>query len=307
MSGSEKKKRPVSTSAVVRIVIWSVVLCMLSGLYACSMGGAALGNLKMPHWVMGPISYRYDEPETYKVGDATIKETVTSLDIDWVAGHIRIISDPEATEVTVRERYASDSDVDEDTRLRWRVKDGKLTVKHCRSGLWMWRSYPEKDLTVTLPAAMAEALGTVTVDTVEGNVSFAANAESLTLNCVEAIAEITGRIDDLDVDVVDGGITVRGEIGKATVAAVDARVIMHLDRANEIKLDCVDVDMTLHLSPNIKGFSATAEGLGRELVTEGFEDVTDMERNGKRWGNGSLAISVEGVDVSLAIKRMPEE
>ena len=81
-----ERKRPVSASAVVRIVIWSVVFCLLTGLFALAMFREIFGHGGIS---LGFGGYYYDD-DGFSIGNGTTERTITELNIDWVAGDVTV-------------------------------------------------------------------------------------------------------------------------------------------------------------------------------------------------------------------------
>ncbi len=303
MNEIKQEKRPINKSAVVKIVVWSVVFCVLSSILLASLTGGIVDvnvfGLPGIHLNLG--GFTYEDASEYSVGDATIKDTVTDLEINWVEGAIKVIPS-DTDEIRVTEDYGGDND---DLRLRWRVKDGKLTVQFRKSAFFGTADFVSKDLTVAIPAVMLEAMDEVEITTVSGDVTFTGNADELTLDAVEGDLTIKGDIGELEVNAVQGELTFTGSVRTANMDCVDTTVIMHLDMATELSFDQVDGDVTLYLSEEITGFSAELDAIGGEISADGF-DVSSVGNKGTRWGDGSLRIDMDGVSAKLNIKKLTD-
>ena len=161
MSTNGTKKRSVSASAVVRIVIWTVVLCILTGLLICGLAG---DRLFAGIHVGG---YTYDDTG-FSVGNGRSDEKITALSIDWLQGSVTVLSS-DGDEIVITEDYDGDKG---SHRLRWRIRDGELTVKYCKPRLFGSYDVESKHLTVEIPAAMLEMLGEVEITAVDCDVSY---------------------------------------------------------------------------------------------------------------------------------------
>ena len=301
MNEIKQEKRPVNKSAVVKIVIWSVVFCLLSGILLAGIAGGVenLNIFGLPGIHISFGGFTYEDADKYSVGEATIKDTVTDLEINWVAGSIKVIPS-DTDEIRVTETYSGD---DDDLRLRWRVKNGKLTVQFRKATVFGTSNSVSKDLTVAIPAAMLESMGDVEITTVSGGVQFTGNADEFTLDAVEGDLTVTGDIGELEVDAVDGKLTFTGSVRTADMDCVDTDVSMYLDGAAELSFDQVDGDVHLYLSEDIKGFSAELDAISGEISVEGF-DVSSVSNKSTRWGDGSLRIEMDGVGAELEIKKL---
>lgn len=304
MNEIKQEKRPVNKSAVVKIVIWSVVFCLLSGILLAGIAGGVenLNIFGLPGVHISFGGFTYEDADKYSVGEATIKDTVTDLEINWVAGSIKVIPS-DTDEIRVTETYSGD---DDDLRLRWRVKNGKLTVQFRKATVFGTSNSVSKDLTVAIPAAMLESMGDVEITTVSGGVQFTGNADEFTLDAVEGDLTITGDIGELEVDAVDGKLTFTGSVRTADMDCVDTDVSMYLDGAAELSFDQVDGDVHLYLSEDIKGFSAELDAISGEISVEGF-DVSSVSNKSTRWGDGSLRIEMDGVGAELEIKKLTND
>ena len=143
-------------------------------------------------------------------------------------------------------------------------------------------------------AAMLEAMGEVEITTVSGGVSFAGNADELTLDAVNGDLTVNGDIGELEIHAVEGKVTFTGGVRTADVDCANTDITMYLDMATELSFDQVDGDVHLYLSEEIKGFSAELDAISGEISVEGF-DVSSVSNKSARWGDGSLRIEMDGV------------
>jgi hypothetical protein len=307
MSEMKQERRPVNKAAVVKIVIWSVVFCLLGSILLAGIAGGVenLNIFGLPGIHINLGGFTYEDADKYSVGEATIKDTVTDLEINWVAGSIKVIPS-DTDEIRVTETYSGD---DDDLRLRWRVKDGKLTVQFRKANaldIFGTPDFVSKDLTVAVPAAMLESMDEVEIHTVSGGVQFTGNADEFTLDAMEGDLTVTGDIGALEVDAVDGKLIFTGGVRTADVDCANADITMYLDAAAELSFDQVDGDVHLYLSEDIKGFSAELDAISGEISVEGF-DVSSVSNKSTRWGDGSLRIEMDGVGAELEIKKLTND
>ncbi len=293
--------RPASSSALVRIVIWSAVFCILTGLFIVGMVGHDLQLGWTGFTVSGSTVLRYDD-DGYTVGNGTSNATVTDLSVEWVTGNVTVIA-AEGDEITITEDYGGDRDA---FRLRWKVEDGELTIKFCKSGRINRKEDLKKNLTVAIPAVMLESMDEVEVLAVSGHISYTGNADKLSLEAVAGDMTVTGDIGELEMDGVDGEVSFRGGVRRGDFNCVNANVTMYLDMAANLDFDQVDGDVRLFLSDEITGFSAEISSLKSELIIDGFDDV---RRDGKtaHWGDGGLRIGMDGVSNKLEIKKATKD
>lgn len=304
MNANVNEKRPVNKRAVVKIVIWSVVFCLLGLLLLGGVTGVSTDvtvfGLPGIHLNLG--GFTYEDAKEYSVGNASVKGSVTDLEIVWLVGDITVIpSDTE--EIKITEDYSGD---DEDLRLRWLLKDGKLTIQFRKPVIFGTARAVSKNLTVAIPAAVLEAMDEVEIATVSGDVTFTGNADELTLDSVDGDLTVKGDVGELEVNAVKGKLTFTGGVRSADMSCVDTTVTMYLDMAAELSFDQVDGDVELYLSEEITGFTAEMESLGGGIRVEDFTDLTATGDHYTRWGDGSLRVQVDGINAKLTVKKTTE-
>ena len=305
MNTNVNEKRPVNKRAVVKIVIWSVVFCLLGLILLGSVTGIHTEidviGLSGVHLNLGGFTYK--DADEYTVGDASISDTVSDLEINWLEGSITIIPS-DTDEIRITEEYGGD---DSDLRLRWRVKNGKLTIQFRKSTFFGTSSSVRKDLTVAIPAVMLEAMGEVEITTVSGGISFTGNADELTLDAVNGDLTVSGDIGELEIHAVEGKVTFTGGVRDADVSCVAATAVMRLDMATDLSFEQVDGDVELYLSEEITGFSVKMDSLKTEINAEDFEDMHYLDDGSAKWGDGSLRISMDGLKSKLKIKKLTND
>lgn len=292
---NHEEKRPVSASAVARIVIWSVVLCVLVGIFALGMMGEGVF----------PISfggYTYDDTG-FTVGNGTTRETITGISVEWLAGDVTVTA-AEGDEIVISEEYGGNR---EELRLRWKVEDGELVVKYAKPYRFRMKGVEPKKLILAIPAAMLESMADVEIEALDGSITYNGNADELSLEAVDGKLEVNGDIGELDIEGVNMQIIFRGAVRKADVECVDATVDMYLDMATEVNFDLVNGDIAVYLSEEITGFSVEMDALSKGVDAEGFDGLQELSRGNTRWGDGRLRIFVDGVNADLKIRKINEK
>lgn len=305
MNTNVNEKRPVNKRAVVKIVIWSLVFCLLGLILLGSVTGihTEIDVFGLPGVHLNLGGFTYKDADEYTVGDASISDTVSDLEINWLEGSIAIIPS-DTDEICITEKYGGD---DSDLRLRWRVKNGKLTIQFRKSTFFGTSRSVRKDLTVAIPAVMLEAMGEVEITTVSGGISFTGNADELTLDAVNGDLTVSGDIGELEIHAVEGKVTFTGGVRDADVSCVAATAVMRLDMATDLSFEQVDGDVELYLSEEITGFSVKMDSLKTEINAEDFEDMHYLDDGSAKWGDGSLRISMDGLKSKLKIKKLTND
>ena len=296
---NEKKKRSVSASAVARIVIWSVVLCILTGIFVGAMVMDGSGGIFTGISLGG---YTYDDTG-FSVGNGSTGERITEISIDWLAGDVTVIP-AEGDEIVISEDY---SGTENKHKLRWRVQNGELTIKYCKPRRFGTVKTSDKSLTVAIPAAMLETMGEVEINAVDCGVAYTGNADELDLDIVNGDLTVTGDIGELNVEAVNAEITFTGAVRGADVDGVNTDLTMYLDMAKELDLDQVRGNARLFLSEEITGFSAEINALSGNISVDGYEDVSYEGKKSARWGDGSLRIRADGVEEQLKIEKLTND
>lgn len=260
----------MKTSAVIRIVIWSLAAVILTGTL---VAGIALkgANVGLGDFSIGISGNTYADAGSYSIGGGSISERISSAEVNWVSGKIDIsVYDGETVEIS------ETAIEDEDYKLRYKVENGKLTVHSEKSGFSFGIiSRPKKELTVKIPRAFAENFSelkinstsaeiringltvsqSVEVDTVSGKVT-AENLTAASLECDTVSGDIkaSGAIESFDLDSTSGSaeITTSVPLKKLETDTVsgDVTVIIPENSGFELEFDTVsgDIDCEFPLS-----------------------------------------------------------
>lgn len=155
-------------SAIARIVIWSVVALVLTGIL--------IGVLVLRENPNAPIifgkeqGYNYSNEKEYSVGAVELPMTeFTSISVDWISGNVYVLAyDGD----TVKFEESSNDVIEEKYELRWRVKENTLYIKPCQStSSWnLSNEIPTKDLFVYLPETLAKTMNKISVDTASARI-----------------------------------------------------------------------------------------------------------------------------------------
>ncbi len=302
-----KQKRPISGSAVARIVIWSVVLVILCSIFAASMLAAAFGGIWASFGSFSIGQFHYPDADSYTVGGGTVSETVRDIRIDWFGGEIQILPAEEgATEITVSETFnAENDDADEDDQLRFRVHRGELQIKFRESSWWVGQNHtPRKTLVIRVPRETLQSLGEVEINATGADITFEGDARKLDVESVNGKVTVRGSVNLLDIDSVDADVDFTGTLGEGNFDGVDVRATLRLDAARSLDIDGVDSEVVLYLADTVTGFCVDRDSLGGDMTVNGFEGVTSRGDYSHYWGDGSLRIESDGVDCKLKIEKL---
>ena len=252
----------MKAKAIVKICICGTIALVLASVLV-----SLLAIPRVLDWKIGDLSLHWIDDhggdEGYTVGEASVSGEVRELDVSWLSGSVTVeLTDGDA--VTLREEPQPESS---DARMRWKLKDGKLTVYSQKSGLTI--PTRAKQLTVGIPASRAAklqklSLGELSADTTSG---------SLTLD---------GAFETIDFDTTSGALHLTTSI-----------------LPQDISCDTVSGGVMLTLPEN-GGFSATLDSVSGDLTVDGF--AGSLHRDEFVYGQGGPAYEFDSVSGDVHIR-----
>lgn len=246
-----------SSWAKVAAIVALILLIFLFAAYGGSRGIASLGPVQ--------------------TGNASVNASdVQDIDIDWAAGSVNIETyDGSTIELTETSRNLTKAQ-----EMKWSVSGGMLKIDYGK-GIGCVSAW-DKELTVKIPKALADDLGSLDIDGASG--SYTVN--DLTLDKIKidlASGNFTGKnvvVDDLDVNAASGTVIFNGEIAskvKLDVASGKFDIMLHKVCPKTIKASLASGNITIGLPEN-DGFTATVDAVSGDFSSE-FETT----RNGKAY------------------------
>ena len=255
------------TGWIILIVCLCLVFCLFTGLFLAKRIAAVLFPDQNGSRVeisdtkdYKDLKNAFSADGVYTVQMKDLKE----LSIDWISGSVTIeITDGDV----VRIQEVSDRAIQEKNALRYGVSGGKLRIQACKRGYV--GKLPEKELTVSLPRALADTLKDCEIDTVSAAIS----AEGLRLDELD-IDTVSGRVtlqdmaaDEAEFDTVSGDVTLRGcafstlrldsvsglasvtgAARKVKTSSVSGSIQLYLDDSTEIRVNTLSGHVVLSLS-----------------------------------------------------------
>ncbi len=244
--------RKISKIAILVLVVASTLLCFTG---------------------CGITNYYYDDSDKYKVDDADISDAVENIDIDWVAGNVKVL--PHDSDVISFSEKSSKS-LSDDMRIHYWLDGATLKIKYCASGRWNLNGL-NKELTVMVPKTLTFT-------------EFQFNGIS---------ADI--RIDDvgakeLDIDTVSGDINLKATVEesvKIDTVSGDTKAEF-LGPLNEFKCNAVsgDIDLKAAVKESVK--IDTVSGDAKAELLEPLNEFKGNSTSGEIWVK---AISISRVEV----------
>lgn len=287
----------MKTNAIVRIVIWSVVILLLLSILGVVLAFDILS------FRFGPnisTDSDYQTADTSGAVQYADPGNVTDIEIDWVAGSITIQpGDVDSIE------FSESSVSDDKYAMVWKQSGKTLSLQYCRESI----SFPSfgvnsgelsKDLVITVPrdwgcdsleidAASAEldiidlTIQEVEIDTASGTCEFE--------NCA---------IGSLDIDTASGDVVFSGTLNTLDFdgASADIRAVL-ANTPRSISLDGASGDLELTL-PADCGFSVNIDAMSSDFSSE-FE--TTVKNGSHVYGDGSCRIDVSAMSGDVIIRK----
>ena len=280
-------------NAVIRIVIWSLIILCLIGILLSNLGLRVYRSEIRTHLSQSPETDAANTPSNL----ANISgEQVTEIDIDWYSGNIHILPS-EGSDITVKETEGNHP-------LDWKVEDSKLSIEFCEesifSGLGLGRTAP-KDLTVTVPRGWV--CRQLKIDAASSNLL----VQDLTIQKAEidsanGIAEFVNcTVDEMEVDAASGDVMFEGCLDTLEFDAASASFTATLHNAPRV-IDMDSASGSLDLTiPEDTGFSVRMQGIKNTFSADDFE-IT--KQNGVyTHGNGACRIEMDSMSGSVSLHK----
>ena len=252
--------------------------------------------------MFGFNTYRYDDADTYTVASGRTTDKITSLDIDWIDGQVKVIP-TDGNEVIISEDYQGDKEA---RRMRWKVENEELIIKYCASGNFLGtNSLKNKNLTLEIPRTMLAAMAEVKINLVSADLNVTdMTARELEIEVVSGVVALQGiSVGALDVETVSGNITVEGTVKNIDLEGVSARMALHLTaQTATVDVGTVSGDVAIYLPADVSGFEAVVDAVSGSVNVSGFENVTNA-KGYCRYGDGGIRINMDAVSGGLKIEK----
>lgn len=283
-------------NAVVRIILFSLIILILGGCLAgCLAGSLLFHQFRIADYFWNGVRPSVVVDNNTAHSGAIPAEQVSELDIQWVAGSITI-QPGDSNEISFSETANGANP------MVWRHDGHKLVLEFCEDR-WKpfdgWdRNWKRKDLVITVPREWVA--DEVNIEAVYADVEISdLSMQELDLNTVSGKADLSGcTVDAVSLESVSGDIQFDGSLGKLEVDAVSANCTVSLTEApQKISMQSISGDMELTLPENC-GFSVTMENLKSDLNTD-----FAVSKNGRIYtsGDASCKIEVSGMSGDVTI------
>jgi hypothetical protein len=282
--------------------MYALIVIVLTGVLIWGISGNHNMNF-FSFNLFGSSGMHYDDND-YQIGDGEVsKDQVDQIQVNWTAGEVKVVPyDVESTSLdAITFTEESNTQLDEDYEMRYKVEDGVLKIMFAKSGVkysGIFKSL-NKDLTIQLPMGMT--LDDVTIDTVSANIDM----ESIQTDQLN-LATVSGNIDGalLKADAI-GAETVSGLIrwedcsfDTVTAESVSGDIkTAFATMPSNIKMDTVSGGMVLSLPEN-EGFKVDYDKVSGDFDCE-FN--VKINKNMALYKNGGSKIQLETVSGDMQI------
>lgn len=293
-------------NAIIRIIIWSLVIVILTGILFTFFAGRGYYRLRRSERaeetaVPVPLESVYvhsaDGRDTFPAAD------ISRLEIEWVAGEI-LIQTGKTDQITVKE----DGVTDEKYAMVIQQRGEKLKILFCEEAVASYygiktRSDLEKDLTITVPPDWI--------------------CETLDIDCAAATLEVNDltihevdfdgasgtcefencTVDDMDVDTASGDIRFIGTLDVLDCDAASASVYAVLaNTPSRLDMDSLSGDLEIVLPQNA-GFTLAMDAMSSDFTSD-FE--TTLKNGNYVCSDGSCRINVDALSGDVFIRAQEE-
>ncbi len=242
------------------------------------------------------INYTYNNSDQYMVGDRVVRESIDSIDINYLSGDV-VFSTDESNEISIKE--SSNKELDDDRKVHTWVDGGTLYVKYCASGSNLDFTHVEKKLEVTVPASLKLSM-----------LKSGMSSGSFMASGVNAEA--------VDIDVSSGRIM--ADIEKSAnlnVSVSSGSTIINAESVDDVRYEASSGDMSLSMAEAPKNSSFEASSGKMEILlpenvdlsvdvstsSGDFDYELPFEKTGESYkcgtGVNKMKISTSSGDVSI--------
>ncbi len=304
----------MKTNAIIRIIVWSLVLVILAGILGTVLLARYAGSrLRKDFYATETILQEHNNAFTLtptEENSTTVQNTqsfpaeeISKLEIVWVDGDITILALPDIDVIRVQEEAVSDS------RYQMQARTGGRTLKlqFAEERLMEFGfginngTYFSKDLTIEVPAGwiceeleldVAAADLTIHNLTIRQMDFDGASGTCDFVNC---------NVSDLDMDTASGDVTFQGTLNTLDFDAASASFLGELQNTpSRIDMDGMSGSLDIAL-PEDTGFALTMDGMSSRFTSD-FHG-TELRNGSHIYGDGRCRIQVDGMSVDVTIRK----
>ena len=266
----------------------------------------------------------YTDSNSYSVP----ADGIDKIRVEWISGLVRV-QPYEGTDIKLDEM--SNVDISEEYALRYKIADGKLTVRFCKKHTWYGvdtsmlninEIIKPKELVVSVPRAMLESgeldiqldgvsndtyissakLNELDVNSISGSIDIEnVSANEIDLDTVSGLINANDcAADAIKVVSISGEMTIGGIFGSARLNSTSGAVWFTdgSDGIKELEIGTVSGDVTMQL-PQGAGFNMMVS-----TVSGDVSSVFELVKNGSNYvyGDASADFDIDTVSGDITIQ-----
>ena len=285
----------MKSTAVIRIIIWSVTAFLLTALLISVLLFGSIKNLG--DWSFGITGEKYANSEKYSVGGGNVSDFIDTLKINWVSGEITVIGyDGDTIEIS---ETGSNSD---ENKLRYLSENGTLTIQAVKAGVrFGFNSLPKKKLTGKIPEAMRLGFKKIDIESTSAEIKInEIGADTIEIDTVSGNAWLEKiKTESLKCETVSGDIKATGEVGRLESDSVSGEIsVMTSAKLKKVETESVSGDITLEI-PEDNGFTLEIDTASGDLEC----DLPLTVRSDKKaYLDGGAEFDINSVSGDIIIK-----
>lgn len=260
----------MKTNAIVRIVIYSLVILLLLGLLLTGLGTGML-----------MFNIQFDTGDYTTGGSKVDAAGIRQLEIDWASGSI-LMQTADTDQIT----FTESGSFTDDQAMVYEVKNGTLTLKYSKPAIQIgFGSMPSKDLVITVPKDWV--------------------CQELELDGAALDIEINGlSIDSLDMDGASNQVRINAAVRNLDCDGASCEITLNTtDKPRKIDLDGASCRLELTL-PADCGFLVQMDGLSCDFNS----DLDYTSSNGDyMYGDCYCQIDTDGLSCQVTIQQAQSE
>ena len=300
----------MKNNAIVRIVIWSIVLVALVGIMA----------LGLFPWLIQDAFFAADSSEKTLIPvrreDSTAQseaptplekmytfpaDEISELEIEWVAGNITIYP-TDRTEITISEAGVSQ----EKYKMTWTNRNGQLKIAFCDDSIFSGigtgiHGDLTKDLYIYVPhgwVCSSLELEVASADLKMRNMT----VHELDIDGASGTCDIRDcSIRTMDIDTASGDVTFSGSLDALDFDAASAGFTGKFQNTpSRIDMDSMSGSLDISL-PEDCGYTVTLNGMNSRFSSD--FDGTSVVNGSHVYGDGRCHINMDGMNCDVTIRK----
>lgn len=295
----------MKTNAIVRIVIWSIVLVALVTVMAALIADELYLSSYTPVETVSMDIIEATPVNTLPNEDRLLlnPDSIKEIEIEWVSGDILVMA-KDVNQITI-----SESDVTAAKySMVWQVRGNKLEIDFCEEsltsgfGISFGSDIPTKDLYIYVPLDWAGT--SLEIDAASTNVEL----HNISLNEMDFDGAsgtcnfVDCHIQDLDIDTASGDVNYTGTLDTLDFDSASASFIGELQNTpSRIDMDgmsgCLDIAL-----PEDCGYTLSMDGMSSSFRSD-FQG-TAMKNGSHVYGDGRCRINVDGMSCDVTIRKL---